>query len=489
MPRTLARVPLTPPSGLLNPLTVGAFNEFWFRKAPLHQVAKPHHMTGLLPSPRRGGRLEPPLRPQGVPPVPVRGGRRARRDGPSGHRAADRAEAGQLPGRAQAVRPGRPGAAFLPHARMDPGPRPARSAIPTSTGCWTTSTSWCWRPGAGSTWPRTRGSHRQTFRAMYPRVDEWRAVRDRVDPEGRAAIRSRPAARAVHRRGRRAPRRPRHRCHPDGPGRLTPGQADCGQGERHQGPGIRRIEPRPSRAKKPSTAKTKAPGGHQPRDPLDRGHQDHPPPEPSNGAATTRTDRIMIDAIGRPQSVLVLGGSSEIAQAIVDQLVPGRCRTVVLAGREGPRLTEAVDRAKAAGADVAESVAFDATDTDRPRRLRRRASSTASATSIWCIVAAGVLGDQSADELDPAAAAAVITTNFSRAGVGHAGRHRPPAPPGPRSPGGPVVGGRRAGPQRQLHLRLLQVGARRLRPGPGGLAGGDRRRRDDRPARDSWSAG
>src|SRR5664280_1835657 len=48
VPRTLARVPLTPPNGLLNPLTVAAFNEFWFRKAPLHQVAKPHHMTGFF---------------------------------------------------------------------------------------------------------------------------------------------------------------------------------------------------------------------------------------------------------------------------------------------------------------------------------------------------------------------------------------------------------------------------------------------------------
>ncbi len=47
-PRTLARVPLTPPSGLLNPLTVGAFNEFWFRKAPRHQLGKPHHMTGFF---------------------------------------------------------------------------------------------------------------------------------------------------------------------------------------------------------------------------------------------------------------------------------------------------------------------------------------------------------------------------------------------------------------------------------------------------------
>jgi decaprenylphospho-beta-D-ribofuranose 2-oxidase len=48
VPRTMARVPFTPPSGLLNPLTVGAFNEFWFRKAPVHQVGKPHHMTGFF---------------------------------------------------------------------------------------------------------------------------------------------------------------------------------------------------------------------------------------------------------------------------------------------------------------------------------------------------------------------------------------------------------------------------------------------------------
>jgi decaprenylphospho-beta-D-ribofuranose 2-oxidase len=42
------RVPLTPPSGLLNPVTVGAFNEFWFRKAPVHQMGKAHHMTGFF---------------------------------------------------------------------------------------------------------------------------------------------------------------------------------------------------------------------------------------------------------------------------------------------------------------------------------------------------------------------------------------------------------------------------------------------------------
>jgi decaprenylphospho-beta-D-ribofuranose 2-oxidase len=47
-PRSLARVPLTPPSGLLNPVTVGAFNELWFRKSPRRQVGRPHHMAGFF---------------------------------------------------------------------------------------------------------------------------------------------------------------------------------------------------------------------------------------------------------------------------------------------------------------------------------------------------------------------------------------------------------------------------------------------------------
>ena len=47
-PRSLARVPLTPPSGLLNPVTVAAFNEAWYRKAPSHQVAHPEHMASFF---------------------------------------------------------------------------------------------------------------------------------------------------------------------------------------------------------------------------------------------------------------------------------------------------------------------------------------------------------------------------------------------------------------------------------------------------------
>ena len=110
----------------------------------------------------------------------------------------------------------------------------------------------------------------------------------------------------------------------------------------------------------------------------------------------------MIDAVGRPQSVLVLGGSSEIAQATVAKLVPARCRTVVLAGREGPRLSEA----------VAEAMAFDATDVAGHAAFADRVFERFGDFDL-VIVAAGLLGDQAADEQDPVSAASVLTTNFT----------------------------------------------------------------------------
>jgi decaprenylphospho-beta-D-ribofuranose 2-oxidase len=47
-PRTVASVPVTPPGGLLNPVTVGAFNELWFRKAPKLERGRPHHMAAFF---------------------------------------------------------------------------------------------------------------------------------------------------------------------------------------------------------------------------------------------------------------------------------------------------------------------------------------------------------------------------------------------------------------------------------------------------------
>ena len=120
----------------------------------------------------------------------------------------------------------------------------------------------------------------------------------------------------------------------------------------------------------------------------------------------------MIDATGRPQSVLVLGGSSEIAQAIVAGLVPGRCRTVVLAGRPSDRLEAAAEAARSAGADVVETVAFDTTD---PAGCPKAIDGVFDAYGDIDLVlaAAGALGDQTELEADPVAAAELITTNFT----------------------------------------------------------------------------
>ncbi len=120
----------------------------------------------------------------------------------------------------------------------------------------------------------------------------------------------------------------------------------------------------------------------------------------------------MIDAVGRPQSVLVLGGSSEIARAVVVRLIPVGCRRVVLAGREGPRLADAVEEARAAGAEVAEAVAFDATDTADHQAFADRVFDRFGDFDL-VIVAAGALGDQAGDEQDPLAAASVMTTNYT----------------------------------------------------------------------------
>jgi decaprenylphospho-beta-D-erythro-pentofuranosid-2-ulose 2-reductase len=120
----------------------------------------------------------------------------------------------------------------------------------------------------------------------------------------------------------------------------------------------------------------------------------------------------VIDAVGQPQSVLVLGGSSEIAQAIVDRLVAARCRTVVLAGRRGERLHEASVRATAAGADLVETVEFESTDVEGHRALVDGVFDKFGDIDL-VLVAAGVLGDQEELEHDPVATASVLNTNFT----------------------------------------------------------------------------
>lgn len=122
----------------------------------------------------------------------------------------------------------------------------------------------------------------------------------------------------------------------------------------------------------------------------------------------------MRDALGAVQSVLVLGGTSEIALATVKALLAGRCRTVVLAVRTPEAAAPAVEELRRLGATTVEVVAFDAT---RPE--------THAAVIDGCfdrfgdldlvISAFGVLGDQATFDADPAAAAAAAEVNYGGA--------------------------------------------------------------------------
>jgi len=72
----------------------------------------------------------------------------------------------------------------------------------------------------------------------------------------------------------------------------------------------------------------------------------------------------MQDALGAVQSVLVLGGGSDIARATLRKLVTRRARTVVLAVRDPDAVALTVSELRALGATTVEVVAFDARDTE-----------------------------------------------------------------------------------------------------------------------------
>jgi decaprenylphospho-beta-D-ribofuranose 2-oxidase len=222
-PRTLARVPLTPPSGLLNPLTVGAFNELWFRKAPRHQVGKPIHMAGFFhPLDGVGGwnRLYGTrgfLQYQLV--VPDEQGETIRRI----IERLGRLRLASFLAVLKRFGPGNPGPLSFPA----PGWTLALD-LPVGHGALPELLDELDRQviEAGGRIYLAKDSRVSSaaLRGMYPRLDEWLAVRARVDPDGvmqsdlgrRLGLcgpaRAAPVARARRQRsngqGDRAPTRP-----------------------------------------------------------------------------------------------------------------------------------------------------------------------------------------------------------------------------------------------------------------------------------------
>ncbi len=120
----------------------------------------------------------------------------------------------------------------------------------------------------------------------------------------------------------------------------------------------------------------------------------------------------MLDAFGQPQSLVVLGGTSDIARAVVHALAPKRLATVVLAGRDEERLAEAAVGAKAAGVDHVPTVAFDAGQVDRAAAVVDECFAAAGGDVDVVVLAVGVLSRREL-ELDPERTAEVVTTGFA----------------------------------------------------------------------------
>ncbi len=120
----------------------------------------------------------------------------------------------------------------------------------------------------------------------------------------------------------------------------------------------------------------------------------------------------MNDAFGHPQSVVVLGGTSEIAREVVTLLAAERCRSVVLAGRDPVMLENAAARLRRSVARV-EVVPLHAATTEYVDKTVTQCFEAAGEAVDLVIVAVGELGLQAADEVDPERIARMVTVNFT----------------------------------------------------------------------------
>ena len=189
----------------------------------------------------------------------------------------------------------------------------------------------------------------------------------------------------------------------------------------------------------------------------------------------------MIDAVGNPQSILLLGGTSEIGLAIVREFATDRPMRVVLAARPSERLDAARGELEGLGCAV-ETLDFDAKALDTHADVIRKAF--AGGDIDVAIVAFGLLGDNEQAWQDRRGHAVELAqVNYTApvsVGVALAERLREQ---GHGSIVATLVGGRRAGAAVELRLRLHEGRVRRVLHRAHRGAAAVRDRRDDRPAR------
>lgn len=121
----------------------------------------------------------------------------------------------------------------------------------------------------------------------------------------------------------------------------------------------------------------------------------------------------MINALNQPQTILLLGGASDIGRAIVEELSSPQLRTVVLAQRNPVADTAAAREQMGLAAEVEViSAPFDATDHAGHRAWVEELAIRVGDLDV-VIQAFGQLGLDAAD--DPAAAAALAEVNTAGA--------------------------------------------------------------------------
>jgi decaprenylphospho-beta-D-erythro-pentofuranosid-2-ulose 2-reductase len=122
----------------------------------------------------------------------------------------------------------------------------------------------------------------------------------------------------------------------------------------------------------------------------------------------------MKDALGAVQSVLVLGGSSEIALATVKKLASARTNNVVLAGHNPDNLKHAQVQLEAAGVSNVSTTAFDALDFPSHEQFVTSTFDEHGGFDL-VLVCFGLLGDQEHDETHPLDAVRVVEANYTGA--------------------------------------------------------------------------
>jgi decaprenylphospho-beta-D-erythro-pentofuranosid-2-ulose 2-reductase len=121
----------------------------------------------------------------------------------------------------------------------------------------------------------------------------------------------------------------------------------------------------------------------------------------------------MRNALDEPQTIVVLGGTSDIGAAIATALSGPATRHVVLACRDTQAGAAAAAALDVGAADLA-VVPFEATDTAlHPGFVDDLAERFGDLDVV--VLAFGVLGDQATFDTDPVAAAAAVTTNYAGA--------------------------------------------------------------------------